>query len=556
MSFASIRVPSRLQKNVDTPEEPQKFQKKPVFAHIRGLFSRCVQSRNVDFCASESQCLSVSVVKFTPSQNVDSGPSHLNPSKKARNVAYCRITEKISETILAALPPFHQKVDCALPTPSPPLPPVTDPQALGPARLSLEKINFSVSPPLKQPPLQMNYLHRFSAETPKNTETLKLTQTNESGQTGLISRINSVYKLARTTAPRINMKHLARINLLLALVTGALITIDSAEKPIIPPGAQLELLYTRQVKLNSGLTEGPAVAPDGSIYFTDMPFGKDNGRIMRFDPKTKKTTAFTENAGKSNGLAFDDAGNLLSCDGADGGSRSVKRWDLKTGHSEVIAERYNGKRFNSPNDLCVDLKGRIYFTDPRYGGTEPRELPYEGVFRIEKDGKIIEITHEVEKPNGIAISPDQKILYIADHNNGGNRLSPSDPEPKRGAMKIYAFPLDSDGKISGPRKVLIDFGKENGSDGMRVDANGNLFVACRSLARPGILAMDPTGKELGFIATGAQHQTGLFEDWKGIPSNVEFGIGEESDRLYVTIDKSLYRIRLNTRGYHPHLASR
>ena len=313
----------------------------------------------------------------------------------------------------------------------------------------------------------------------------------------------------------------------------------------------LELLHTREVKLNSGLTEGPAVAPDGSIYFTDMPFGKDNGRILRFDPGTGKTTVFTGNAGKSNGLTFDENGSLLSCDGADGGSRSVRRWTLETGQSELIADRYQGKRFNSPNDLCVDLKGRIYFTDPRYGGTEPRELPVEAVYRIEKDGTVSEITHDVEKPNGLALSPDQRTLYIGDHNNGGNRLSPSDPEPKRGAMKIYAFPLDEQGRVSGPRRTLVDFGKENGTDGMRVDTNGNLYVAARSLARPGVLVIDPAGKEQAFLPTGPANQSGLFEDWKGIPSNVEFGIGDESNRLYVTIDKSLYRIRVKTHGFHP-----
>lgn len=331
---------------------------------------------------------------------------------------------------------------------------------------------------------------------------------------------------------------------------------EEPENPIVPKGAQLELLHTREVKLNSGLCEGPAVAPDGSIYFTDMPFGKDNGRILRFDPKTGKTTVFTDNSGKSNGLVFDDKGRLLSCDGADGGNRAIRRWDLATAKSEILADRYQGKRFNSPNDACLDLKGRIYFTDPRYGGTEPRELTTEAVYRLEKDGKVIEITHEVEKPNGVALSPNQRTLYVADHNNGGNRLSPSDPEPKRGAMKIYAFPLNRKGLVNGPRKTIYDFGKENGSDGMRVDTKGNLYVACRSLARPGIMVIDPNGKELAFIKTGEAGQKGLFEDWKGIPSNVEFGSGEESNRLYVTIDKSLYRIRLKTEGFHPQLAHR
>jgi gluconolactonase len=321
------------------------------------------------------------------------------------------------------------------------------------------------------------------------------------------------------------------------------------ENPIVPADAKLELLYTRQAKLNSGLTEGPAAAPDGKIYFTDIPFGKQNGMILCFDPKTMKTTVFTDNSGKSNGLAFDADGNLLSCDGADGGSRSVRRWNLKTGKSETIVDRYQGKRFNSPNDMCLDAKGRIYFTDPRYGGAEPRELPGEYVYRIERDGTVILITDEVEKPNGVCLSPDQRTLYVVDHNSGGNRLSPDDPEPIRGAMKIYAFPLDEEGLVNGPRKTIVDFGKENGSDGMRVDTDGNLYVAARSLARPGVLIVDPTGKELAFIATGPPNQTGLIDEWRGIPSNVEFGIGDDSNTLYVTIDKSLYRIRLKTRGF-------
>jgi gluconolactonase len=299
------------------------------------------------------------------------------------------------------------------------------------------------------------------------------------------------------------------------------------------------------------LAEGPTAAPDGKIYFTDMPFGKENGMILYFDPTKMKTTVFTDNSGKSNGLAFDGNGNLLSCDGADGGSRSVRRWNLKSGESETVADRYLGKRFNSPNDLCLDAKGRVYFTDPRYGGTEPRELPSEAVYRIERDRTVVMITSEVEKPNGICLSPEQRTLYVGDHNNGGNRLSPNDPEPVRGAMKIYAFPLDDDGMVNGPRKTLIDFGKENGSDGMRVDSQGNLYIASRSLTRPGILVIDPTGKELAFIATGPTHQTGLFEEWRGIPSNVEFGVGDDSNTLYVTIDKSLYRIRLKAHGFHP-----
>lgn len=343
--------------------------------------------------------------------------------------------------------------------------------------------------------------------------------------------------------------------MLVASFLGLAVAIEAgpAENPIVPDGAKLELLHTRQVQLNSGLCEGPACAADGSIYFTDMPFGKDNGMILHFDPRTHKTTVFTDQAFKSNGLAFDADGNLLSCDGADGGGRCLRRWNLKTAKSEIIADRFQGKRFNSPNDLCLDLKGRIYFSDPRYIGAEPRELPNEAVYRLERDGAVVKITDEVEKPNGLAVSPDQKTLYVADHNNGGNRLSPTDPEPKRGAMKVYAFPLDANGLVHGPRKTLVDFGKESGCDGMRVDADGNIYLAVRSLARPGIMVIDPTGKELAFIPTGPTNQTGVFDDWKGIPSNVEFGAGDESNMLYVTVDKNLYRIRLKTRGFHAHL---
>jgi gluconolactonase len=331
---------------------------------------------------------------------------------------------------------------------------------------------------------------------------------------------------------------------------------EPKENPIFADGAKLELLHTRQVKLNSGLCEGPAAAPDGSIYFTDMPFGKDNGMILRFDPASKKVSVFTDRAFKSNGLAFDLTGNLLACDGADGGGRCLRRWNLQTSQSEIIADRFQGKRFNSPNDLCVDLKGRVYFTDPRYGGTEPRELPNEAVYRLEKDGTVIKITDAVEKPNGLALSPDQKTLYLVDHNNGGNRLSPTDPEPKRGAMKVYSFPLDENGLIDGTRKTLVDFGKESGCDGMRVDLKGNVYMAIRSLAKPGIMVIDPTGKELAFLPTGPVNQSGLFEDWKGIPSNVEFGIGMDSHTLYVTVDKSLYRIGVKNRGFHPQLAEK
>lgn len=321
-----------------------------------------------------------------------------------------------------------------------------------------------------------------------------------------------------------------------------------AGEGIVPAGAKLEKLYTRTQKISGGLTEGAAVAPDGSIYFSDIPLGAgDKGLILRFDPATKKTTIFTDDSKKSNGLMFDAKGNLIACEGAAEGGRCVSRWDVKTGKRTVLADNYKGKRFNSPNDLCIDLKGRIYFSDPRYVGDEPRELKNQAVYRIDTDGTVVEVTHEVETPNGIAISPDQKTLYLADHNPGSDDIVNQKFE-KKGAMKIYAFPLDGDGLVKGPRQTIVDFGAEDGCDGMTLDVKGNLYLTVRSAKRPGVLVVTPMGKEIAFIPTGSANQTG--KNVVGLPSNCDFGIGEESNTLYITVDVSLYRIRLMVDGYH------
>ena len=162
-----------------------------------------------------------------------------------------------------------------------------------------------------------------------------------------------------------------------------------------------------------------------------------------------------------------------------------------------------------------------------------------------------EVTHDVEMPNGIVLSPDERTLYVGDHNSGGNRQSPDDPPPSAVAMRVYAFPLSAAGQINGPPRTLVDFGNENGCDGITVDAAGNIYVSCRSLAKPGILVIDPQGKELAFLPTGPTNQSGLFDDWRGIPSNVEFGVGRTSHTLYVTIDQRLFRIRTKTTGPPP-----
>ena len=179
---------------------------------------------------------------------------------------------------------------------------------------------------------------------------------------------------------------------------------------------------------------------------------------------------------------------------------------------------------------------------------EPRFEPREGWGTLPDGWRFVEVTHDVEKPNGIAISPDQKTLYVADHNNGTDRIDPTAPKPKLGAMKVYAFPLGPDGLVNGPRRTLIDFGDEEGSDGMTVDTEGRIYLALRKPSRPGVLVIDPTGNEVAFIKTG-EPQQGAREP-VGNPSNVDFGIGGDKNVLYMTVNKSLYRIRLNATGYH------
>lgn len=343
--------------------------------------------------------------------------------------------------------------------------------------------------------------------------------------------------------------------LVAALSLTAAALVGAAELPpprgegIVDPRAKIEHLFTRTAPIQGGLTEGPTVAPDGSIYFSDISVGTDKGQILRFDPKTRKTTVFAADSYKSNGLFFDSEGRLVACEGADYGGRCLSRWDVKTGKREVLVDRYQGKRFNAPNDLCIDRRGRIYFADPKYLGPEERELEHRAIYRFDpKSRQIVEITHNCEKPNGVALSPDDRTLYVVEHNNGTDRIDPNAPPPKAGAMRIYSFPLGTDGLINGPRRTLIDFGEEKSCDGMALDVKGNVYLALRSLRRPGILVIEPNGKEVGFIPTGPSQPDA--KEPVGLPSNVEFGIGQESRMLYITIDKGLYRIPVKVEGYH------
>src|SRR5438128_3188107 len=204
---------------------------------------------------------------------------------------------------------------------------------------------------------------------------------------------------------------------------GAIVT---AAEPIVPPDAKLEKLFD-----GITLTEGVAVAPDGQVYFSDITFSHVSknergeihaGHIWNYDPKSGKTKIFRSPSGMSNGIKFDARGDMIICEGADYGGRRVIRTDMKTGKSYIIAGLFEGRPFNSPNDITIDLNGRIYFSDPRYLGHEPIEQPVQAVYRIDPDGSLHRIITDAGKPNGVCIAPDQKTLYVVSNDNGSTGI--------------------------------------------------------------------------------------------------------------------------------------
>ena len=294
---------------------------------------------------------------------------------------------------------------------------------------------------------------------------------------------------------------------------------------IVPKGSKAELVWAE-----GKFTEGPTLGPNGIIYFSDI-----GQRTMRFDPPTGKTTVFREPSGKANGLMMNRKGNLIACEGANGGNRRVSLTTLK-GKTRTLVDRWNGKRFNSPNDLSIDAKGRIYFTDPRYGDQADRDLDFEGVFLI--TGKKVKLaTKDISRPNGILVSLDGKKVFVADNH--------SDP---KGNHHLVQFTVQKDGTLK-DKKIMFDIGPDRrGIDGMTLDEEGNIYATAGKGDRSGIYVFSSTGKHLAFIPSGET------------PTNCVFGGGKEKSTLYITArapERSdgkrmwgMYRIALKIRGHH------
>lgn len=282
-------------------------------------------------------------------------------------------------------------------------------------------------------------------------------------------------------------------------------------------------------------TEGPAVDADGTVFYSDI----RGNRILKMC-RDGRHSVFRYPSGRTNGQVFDQQGRLWHCEGNEfgrDGNRRVTRTDFtKADQPEVITETYAGQRYNAPNDICIDHRGRAYFTDPKYGDRSSMEMSVDGVYRIDVDGSVTRILQqpEIQRPNGIAIALDRHLLYLVDScpDLGGNR-------------KIWSFQLDEHGNPSNQSEVF-DFAPGRGGDGLRLDVEGNLYVAAGlSQSRgpqvtddvpTGIYMIRPDGELLGCIPIPEDTVT-----------NLAFG-GDDGMTLYVTSGRTLYQVRVRIPG--------
>lgn len=255
-----------------------------------------------------------------------------------------------------------------------------------------------------------------------------------------------------------------------------------------------------------GFTEGPAVAKDGRVFFTDQP----NDKIYCWNEKTG-ISIFLDNCERSNGTYFDKKGNLLAC--ADMYNRLVKFTpDGKT--VDVYSKGWDGKHLNGPNDLWPDKKGGIYFTDPYFfrdyweaGHTEVQDS--RAVYYLKPNGELIRVISDYKQPNGIIGSPDGKLLYVAD----------------QGSRTIWRYNINADGTLTNKTSFA-----PSGSDGMTIDSEGNVYLTART-----VQVYDKNGKKITDIAVPES------------PANVCFG-GKDRKTLFITARTSVYTLEMNVKG--------
>lgn len=255
-------------------------------------------------------------------------------------------------------------------------------------------------------------------------------------------------------------------------------------------------------------TEGPVWHPDGYLMFSDIPADT----IFRYVPGSNPEP-YLEPSGNSNGLTFDLQGRLLACEH---GGRRVSRMKADGG-METVKDQFDGKRLNSPNDIVVHSSGAIFFTDPPYGiDPDPGEQGFNGVYRIDPAGPITLLNRDMNRPNGLALSLDETILYVDDSRN----------------RHVLAYALNDSLDLGAPSVILdMDLAALGGPDGMKLDGEGNLYVT----GPGGLWVATPEGQHLGTIV------------FPQLPANLCFG-GQEYKTIFVTARTGLYSIEVNVAG--------
>lgn len=282
--------------------------------------------------------------------------------------------------------------------------------------------------------------------------------------------------------------------------TGNAVTISEVE---LVANRYPNVIRGREVMSSIQFSEGPVWIAEGYLLFSDIPANK----ILRWD-EAGGLTIWRDDSGNSNGLALDREGRLISCEH---GNRRVARTE-QDGTMTVIAETIGGNRFNSPNDVAVRSDGMLFFTDPNYGlSGRPAELSEEAVYRVVPGEEPIKVADGFSKPNGIAFSPDESLLYIADTSRAHVRV----------------FTVNADGSLSGDR-VFAEMGNP---DGMKVDVEGNLYVT----ASTGVPVYNPQGDLIETIVVPQQ------------PANCGFG-DADFKTLYITARTALYKVRTRFTG--------